>query len=96
MIPKNRSRVHPGEILNEEFLKPLGVTQSEFAKHFGWSHAKINEIVNGKRGISPEVALSLSDALGTSAELWLNLQKSYDLWHAKQSYKPIKKLKKVA
>jgi addiction module HigA family antidote len=87
MLPKKRAPTHPGEMLQEEFLKPMGITQTAFAKHLGWSHAKVNEIITGKRGVTPEAALSFADALGTSAELWLNLQRNYDLWWAQQSHK---------
>ena len=91
MIPKNRRPSHPGEILNEEFLGPMNISQTKLAKHLGWSHAKVNEIVNGKRGLSPEASLSLSDAFKTSPEFWLNLQRNYDLFKAKESHE--KKLK---
>ena len=92
MLPKNRPPTHPGEMLSEEFLKPMALTQSKFAAHLGWAHAKINEIIKGRRGITPETALAFSDALGTSAELWLNLQSSYDLWHAQKKHQKIEKL----
>lgn len=93
MIPKNRTPSHPGEILDRIFLKDIGLSQSEFAKHLGWKPGKVNEIINGKRGISPETALAFADALGTDSELWLNLQTIYDLWQAKQRHKPIKPIK---
>ena len=92
MLPKNRPPTHPGEILSEEFLKPLGITQSKFAAHLGCTHAKINEIINSKRGITPETALAFSDALGTTAELWLNLQSNFDLWHAQRRHKKVERL----
>ena len=95
MLPKNRPPTHPGEILQEEFLDPLGITQTAISKHLGWSHAKVNEIVSGKRGITPEAALSIADALGTSPELWLNLQKNYDLWEALQTHKKKHRLSKA-
>jgi addiction module HigA family antidote len=79
MLPKSRTATHPGEILNEEFLKPMGVSQNSFASHLGWSHAKVNEIIHGRRGITPEAALSLADVLRTTPDLWLNLQMNYDL-----------------
>ena len=75
--PKNP--VHPGEILLEEFLKPGGVTQTAFAKKLGWTHARLNELIKGKRGITAEAALDMANALGTSAKLWMNLQATYDL-----------------
>jgi addiction module HigA family antidote len=69
-------------MLWEEFLKPLGMTQTAFARHLGWTHAKLNELIHGKRGITPETSLSLADALGTSPQFWLSLQGNFDLWHA--------------
>ena len=89
MIPTNRAPTHPGEMLLEEFLKPMCITQSDFAKHLGWSFTRINEIVNGKRGISADTALALSEAFEMEAEFWVNLQLAWDLWHAKQKHKPV-------
>jgi antitoxin HigA-1 len=71
--------VHPGEILREEFLKPLGLSQYRLARELGVQQTLISQIVNGTRGISPETALRLGRYFNTSAELWLNLQRSYDL-----------------
>jgi addiction module HigA family antidote len=70
---------HPGEVLLEEFLRPAGITQAEFARQIGWTKARLNELVRGKRGITAESALDLAEALGTSAKLWMNLQATYDL-----------------
>jgi len=70
---------HPGEILLEEFLLPMGVTQAAFAVKIGWTRARLNELIKGKRGITAEAALDLAEALGTSAKLWMNLQATYDL-----------------
>ena len=95
MLPKKRAPTHPGEILQKEFLDPMELTQSALAKHLGWSHAKVNEIVSEKRGVSPEVALSLADVFGTSAEMWMNLQSNYDLWNAQQAHKKKSRLSKV-
>lgn len=92
MLPKNRKPTHPGEMLLEEFLKPLGLTQQSFAKHMGWTYAKVNEIINGKRGVSPEVALSLSDAFSNTPQFWMNLQIQFDLWVALQDHKEKKKV----
>jgi addiction module HigA family antidote len=75
--PKNP--FHPGEILLEEFLTPAGITQTAFAKKLGWTRARLNELIKGKRGITAEAALDLAKALGTSAKLWMNLQATYDL-----------------
>ena len=75
--PKNP--FHPGEILLEEFLVPTGITQSAFAEKIGWTRARLNELIKGKRGITAEAALDLAEVLGTSAMLWMNLQATYDL-----------------
>ena len=75
---------HPGEILLEECIKPLNMSISALALRIGTSRKNLSEIVNGKTGISAEMALKLSKAFGTSAQFWLNLQQSYDLWQAKQ------------
>ena len=75
--PKNP--FHPDEILLEEFLGPAGVTQTEFAGKLGWTRARLNELIKGKRGITADTALDLAEALGTSAKLWMNLQATYDL-----------------
>ena len=71
--------IPPGEILLEEFMKPLGVTQYRLAKEIGVPPRRINEIVHGTRGVSADTALRLARYFGTSAELWLNLQMRYDL-----------------
>ncbi len=76
---------HPGKILLEESIKPLGISISEFALKIGTSRKNLSEIVNGKTGISPEMALKLSKALNTTAQFWLNMQVQYDLWQAKQT-----------
>jgi addiction module HigA family antidote len=79
MIPKNRVPTHPGEILLEEFLMPMGLSQVKFAAHIGVSVQRINEIVRGKRGITPETAWLFSQAFGTTPQIWINLQTNYDL-----------------
>lgn len=76
---------YPGIVLLEDWIKPLNFTISKFALRIGTSRKNLSEIVNGKTGISPEMALKLSKALGTSPELWLNMQQAYDLWQARQT-----------
>lgn len=85
MRPKNP--IHPGEMLREEFLVPQGLSQRAFAAQLGWTPAKLNELVTGKRGITADSALDLAEALGTSAELWMNLQMTWDLRKAEQKRK---------
>lgn len=84
-LPTRRSPIHPGEMLLEEFLTPLRMTQSAFAVRLGISFPRLNEIINGKRGVTPDTALRLARVLGTSADFWLGLQQSWDLWHALRS-----------
>ena len=79
MIPSNREATHPGVILLKEFLEPLGVTQKAFAAHVGIPIRRVNEVVRGRRGVTPETAWLLSEALRTSPEFWLNLQAIHDL-----------------
>jgi addiction module HigA family antidote len=79
MIPKNRIPTHPGEILLEEFLNPYGLTQVAFARHINAPTQRLNEIVRGKRGITPETAWLFAQAFGTTPEFWVNLQTTYDL-----------------
>jgi len=73
---------HPGEILEEEFLQPMEVSQRAFAEKLKWTPAKLNELVKGKRGITADSALDLAKALKTSPELWMNLQTQWDLAQA--------------
>ena len=80
MLPKNRAPTHPGEMLLEEFLKPLNMTQTELAGRIHVSYPRINEIINGRRGVTPDTALRLSRLFGTTPEFWLNGQRN-ELWH---------------
>ncbi len=94
MLPKNRQPVHPGEVILEEFLKPLGLSQEQFVKHLGgtWTQPKISAIINKKRAITESIALDFADVFGTTPEFWLNLQNRYDLWIAKQEHKKLRRL----
>ena len=83
-MPTNRPPIHPGEILLEEFMRPYGMTQTEIARRIGVSRKHISEIVNGRKGISTDIALRLARLFGTSPELWLNGQIAWDVWHAMQ------------
>ena len=76
--------LHPGKVLAEVYMREMGLNQTELAKCCGCAPRKINEIVNGKRGISPSFAIVLESALGTSAEMWVRMQAEYDLWEARQ------------
>jgi addiction module HigA family antidote len=84
MPVKNPKPMHPGQVLAEVYMKEMDLNQSTLAAKIGCAHRKINEIVNGKRGISADFAIDLERTLGTSAEMWMNMQASYDLWVARQ------------
>lgn len=84
-LPTKRPPTHPGEMLLEEFLKPMGISQSAFAIQLGVSFPRMNEIVRGKRGVTADTALRLAKVLGTSADFWMGLQVHWDLWHALRS-----------
>ncbi len=84
MIPKNRMPTHPGEILLEEFLVPLGLTQVELARRMRVPIQRVNTLVNGKRDMTAETAVLLSRVLNTSSEFWMNLQVARDLYRATQ------------
>lgn len=87
-IPLHREPIHPGEILLEDFLKPMGISQRAFARHINWTPAKLSEIINGKRGVSYEAALDLSDVFQMEVQFWINLQQAHDLWHAMRHHTP--------
>ena len=79
LVPIGPAQVSPGEILDEEFLKPMGLSQSALAKRMGVTRIRISEIICGERAITAETAILLSKAFGTSARFWMNLQTSHDL-----------------
>lgn len=97
-LPTNRAPTHPGEMLLKEFLEPMGVTQSELAAKLRIPFQRVNQIIKGRRSVTPDTAMRLSKVLGTSVEVWLNLQLSWDLYEARNSAKAkeIEKLEKIA
>ena len=95
---RNRAPSHPGGILVRRYLEPLGITKSDFAAALGVSRKTVSKIVNERGSINPEMAIRLSLALGTTPDLWLNLQKNYDLWHARRAgtdWKQVKPLRQA-
>ena len=82
MLKRGLPPVHPGRILKNNYLEPLSLTITEMAKGLGVSRKQLSAIINQKAGISPEMAVRLSEAFGTSVELWTNLQSRYDAWQA--------------
>jgi addiction module HigA family antidote len=83
-------------MLLKEFLEPMGMTQVALAKHLGWTWARLNEIVNGRRGVTASSALALGETFGTGLEFWLNLQRDWDPWHAMKKHKPVVALRKAS
>ena len=84
-IPTHGPPTHPGEMLLEEFLKPLGLTQREMAKRLGISYPRLNEIIRARRGMTADTAMRLEQLLGMEAQFWMNLRLTWDLYHAKRS-----------
>ena len=84
-VPTNRIPTHPGEMLLEEFLTPMGITQKDLADNIEVPYQRINEIVNGRRGITPSTALRLAKFFDMSADFWMNLQLRWDLYFAQQA-----------
>ena len=85
MIPTHRTPTHPGEILLEEFLTPLNLSQVSAAEKMGISTNRLNELIRGKRGVTADTALRLAKLLKTTPEFWMNLQNAYDLYEAKHA-----------
>jgi len=79
MLPQHRVSTHPGQVLLKEFLEPLGLTQVKLAKALNIPQNRINELIRGKRGMTPETALLLAEYFKNSAEFWMNLQTAHDL-----------------
>ncbi len=95
-IPTHRAPTHPGEMLLEEFLKPMGLTQRDLASAINVPYQRINEIINGRRGITPSTALRLAKAFGVSPDFWMNIQLRWDLYFAKKSESDvINKIKRI-
>ena len=84
-IPTHRAPTHPGQMLFEEFLKPMGLTQRELADSIHVPYQRINEIINGRRGITPSTALRLTKFFSVSPDFWLNLQLRWDIYFAQQA-----------
>jgi antitoxin HigA-1 len=91
MIPEHRIPTHPGVILSNEFLVPLGISQVALAAHLRVPVQRINELVRGKRGVTPQTAWLLASALNTTPEFWLNLQSAHDLAQSRPS-EPVERL----
>lgn len=80
-LPKKRPPSHPGEVLLKDFLEPMGISQRQLSDAINVPYQRVNELVNGKRGITPSTALRLSAFFGNSSEFWLNLQQARELYH---------------
>lgn len=87
-VPEKRVPTHPGEMLREEFLIPMGLSQKELSRSIQISYQRVNELVNQHRGLTPGLALRLAKFFGTSAGFWMNLQLRWDLYHAQREEAP--------
>ncbi len=96
MKKRKRARTHPSGILKRQYLEPLSLSVSELARVLGVSRKTVSKIVNERGAISADMALRLAQAFNTSAELWLNLQRNYDLWHAAEESDAWKKIEPIA
>jgi len=96
-IPEERPPTHPGEMLRKEFLEPLEMTQRDLAEHMGVHLPRVNEMINGKRSLSPQSAAMLARIFDTSERFWLNLQSAYDLYELRKSeeWEKVKKVKQA-
>ena len=95
-VPTHREPTHPGDMLLEEFLKPLGLSQRDLADGIHVPYQRVNELVNKRRGMTPSTALRLSKFLGTSADFWMNLQLRWDLYQASRSEATeLKRIKRI-
>ena len=97
-LPKHRPPTLPGKLLAEEFMEPLGLTVTAFAKHIGVGRDRMSEVIHGRRRITPDTAMRLSLALGTSVQFWLNAQMAADLYEAQLAAKSaaLRKIKLVS
>lgn len=84
-VPTHRPPTHAGEMLREEFLEPLGMSQTELAERIAVPFQRVNSLVNGRRGVTPDTALRLSRLFGTTPGFWMNHQLRWDLFHARQA-----------
>jgi len=89
MLPKYRRPTHPGEIIRYEFLEPLHLTQQELADAVGVTRVRINEIILGKRSITPDTAFRLAKFFNTTADFWIGLQTNFDMWETLHSNKTV-------
>lgn len=85
-MTKEKKNRHPGQVLLEDFLKPRNISQIELSNHLNWTYARLNEIINGRRGLTADSALTLAQAFNTEAEFWMDIQRDWELWHAKKDH----------
>ncbi len=95
MKKMKRKPTHPGKIIREDYLEPLSITIKDMADILGISRKTLSKIINERGSVTPDMALRLSRAFDTTADLWLNLQKNYDLWHAESLSKEWKRVKRI-
>jgi len=94
-IPTNRAPVHPGEVLREEFLEPMGISQVELAKLLDIPFQRVNMIINEKRAVTPDTALRLSRLFDTTVDFWMNLQVARDIYEAANAPEAARSIRKI-
>lgn len=95
MIPEKGVTPHPGEMLLEEYLKPMGITQAAFGAHIGMDVASLSAIIHGKRNVSPKTAMKFAQALNMTPEFWTSLQAMHDLTKAREQMRKKRELPKI-
>ena len=96
IVAEKQASIHPGQILLEEFLEPYGISQAQLARHIGVNIVVVNDVVRGKRGINPRLALILGDAFGNGPEIWFNMQTNYDFCRERDALRRTGKVKRIA
>lgn len=96
MRTMKRQPTHPGKIIKEDYLEPLSISIKDLASKLGVSRKTLSKIINARGAVTPDMALRLSRAFGTTPDLWLNLQKNFDLWHAEHDSKDWRTVKPIS
>ncbi len=95
MIPEKGITPHPGEMLLEEYLRPMGITQAEFGAHIGMNATNLSALIHGKRGVTPRTAIKIAQALNMTPEFWMNVQTMHDLTKAREDMRRRRELPKI-
>jgi len=94
-MSKEKKPRHPGQVLLEDFLCPRKLSQIELSDHLNWTYARLNEIINGRRGLTADSALALAEAFDTDAEFWMDKQRDWELWRVKKEHVKVKPIQSI-